>query len=224
MSTVVCEPLVTVWWIITPCTGPHAPLLLRLWSRQLPTSTTVRPSAFRALRKPLADRGCAMGPPGHDEAPGPGRLPGRVGAGLGGVPLRGDAQVPAGGHVVERGPEADLARRPDRAFAVVVAVAPARVDHDGRAPAHGQGRRGQVGPVGADPAVPRRVAGTGVREVAVHHHGPARPRAVEVDDGEVRRADQPGGDDLRGDPVVHPLLSDDHSWLPQGHSAALLPL
>src|SRR5690606_9728323 len=63
MSTVFFEPLVTVWWIITPCTGPQGPLWLRLWSRQSPTSTTVRPSAFRAARKRAALIGCAMRPP-----------------------------------------------------------------------------------------------------------------------------------------------------------------
>src|SRR5690606_16731372 len=60
MSTVFFEPLVTVWWIITPCTGPQGPLWLRLWSRQSPTSTTVRPSALRARRNALADMGGAM--------------------------------------------------------------------------------------------------------------------------------------------------------------------
>src|SRR5690606_30892782 len=79
MSTVRCVPLVTVWWIITPCTGPHGPLWLRLWSRQLPTSTTVSPSALRAARKRAALIGGAMsrallragwaGPAADDQAP-----------------------------------------------------------------------------------------------------------------------------------------------------------
>src|SRR3954466_8913232 len=60
MATVRSLPLVTVWWIITPCTGPHGPLWLRLWCSQSPTPTTASPSALRASRKPLADMGEAM--------------------------------------------------------------------------------------------------------------------------------------------------------------------
>src|SRR5690606_38915132 len=63
MSTVRCVPLVTVGWILTPCTGLQRPWWLRLWSRQLPTSTTVSPSAFRAARKRAALIGGAMSGP-----------------------------------------------------------------------------------------------------------------------------------------------------------------
>src|SRR5690606_8568447 len=57
------------------------PLLLRLWSRQLPSSMTVRPSALRAARKVLADMGGAMRASRHAEAPGRGWRGACVGSG-----------------------------------------------------------------------------------------------------------------------------------------------
>lgn len=53
-------PLVTVWWIITPLTGPQAPARSRLWVRQPGRSTTVTPSARRAARSRSGVRGVAM--------------------------------------------------------------------------------------------------------------------------------------------------------------------
>src|SRR5690606_17091367 len=52
---------VTVWWTITPLTGPHLPLWLRLLVRHPETSRTVTPSARSAATRRSAVSGVAMG-------------------------------------------------------------------------------------------------------------------------------------------------------------------
>src|SRR6478735_11738451 len=96
MSTVRALPEVTVWWIITPFTGPQAPLLLRLWLRQLPTSTTVTPSSLRALRNLSADMGGAMPPPSGAKRCPPGAGAPRVDRFVPAIHLRQDREVPTG--------------------------------------------------------------------------------------------------------------------------------
>lgn len=52
--------MLTVWWIITPVTGPQAPVWLRLRERQPGCSTTVTPSARSAATSRSAERGVAI--------------------------------------------------------------------------------------------------------------------------------------------------------------------
>src|SRR5690606_4902344 len=212
MSTVWSWPRVTVWWIITPWTGPQGPLLLRLWSRQLPSSMTVRPSALRAARKVLADMGGAMRASRQAEAPGRGWRGACLGSGewASGASRRSEggadegdleAQVGAGDDVVAGGAQRDGAVGADEEASVSGAGVPAAGDDVVGGPPT---RRHRCDIQVADVAVGGADGAAGAGQVEIERRHPALPVAEEVLHGPAGHRGQAGraGHErrLRGDP------------------------